>query len=421
LFPYYTFPPELLRIAEDAQTQVRKQFSEIEARQEYNQQKVLAAFQQHGVQESHFAETTGYGYGDRGRETLEAVFATCVGAEDALYRHSFVSGTHALTVALFGLLRPGDVLLCVTGRPYDTLHTTLGLRGAGLGSLQDFGVHYNEVELRSDGSPDLAQIETAVRRERPKVVYLQRSRGYTLRPALRCAQIREVAEIVKRHSDAWVVVDDCYGEFTETTEPTQHGADLIVGSLIKNPGGGCALNGGYIAGRQAAVTLCAQRLTAPGLGREVGASLGQNRNLFMGLFHSPHVVGEALKTAVFAAALFRKMGFAVTPAPEDVRGDIVQTIVLGTREKQIAFCRGLQSGAPIDAQLLPEPAPMPGYDDPVIMSSGSFIFGSSIELSADAPIRSPYAVWLQGGLNFHSGKIGVLCAAKNVWEAEKTI
>ena len=413
---FFDITPELQALSNRAQQKITPKFAEIEAITEHNQRKVLAAFHKHRVSESHFAGSTGYGYGDRGREVLEAVLAEAMGAEAALMRHTFTCGTHTLAVALFGLLRPGDTMLCVTGTPYDTLRPVIGIKGGGLGSLKDFGVQYEQVELDGQGRLDLNAMEAAVKKIQPRMVYLQRSRGYTLRPSLSVEEIGEAAALAKKHSGAIVMVDNCYGEFVQQLEPTQCGADLVAGSLIKNPGGGVAKNGGYIAGRADLVELCAHRMTAPGLGGEVGATLGLNRSLFMGLFHAPHVVGEALKTAVYAAALFELLGYEVSPKWDEPRRDIIQSVTLGTREALIAFCQGMQSGAPVDAFVTPEPWDMPGYDSQVIMAAGAFILGASIELSADAPLRAPWAAWMQGGLNFHSGKMGVLLAAQKMME-----
>lgn len=381
----------------------------------YNQQKMLSCFIKNRVSETHFAASTGYGYGDSGRDTLERVFADAMGAEDSLIRHNFVSGTHTLTVALFGMLRPGDRMLCLTGRPYDTLIGVLGIDGHVDGSLADFGVKYAQVDLNNQGKPDIEKIKEELSKEKTAVAYIQRSRGYSLRPSLSVEEIGELARVVKQISpETAVVVDNCYGEFVEKTEPTQVGADLIVGSLIKNPGGGIAPTGGYIAGKHEYVEKCAFRLTAPGVGREVGASLGLNRELYMGLFNAPHVTGEALKTAVYAAGLFEELGFDVTPSYDCVRADIIQTIVLKTPEALIAFCQGMQSGAPVDSFVVPEAWDMPGYDNKVIMAAGTFTLGASIELSADAPLREPYAAWLQGGINFHSAQMGILLAAQKM-------
>lgn len=390
-------------------------FQRIDNITEYNQQKVLAAFVNNGVAESHFAASTGYGYNDRGRDTLEQVFADCMGAEASIFRHSFASGTHTLNVMLFGVLRPGDTMLCLTGRPYDTLIGVLGIDGHVDGSLKDFGVNYEQVDLKSDGTPDMVGIEEKIKSKKYKVAYIQRSRGYSLRPSLSVAKIGEMAQLVKKLSpETLVLVDNCYGEFVEKREPLEVGADLIAGSLIKNPGGGIAPTGGYIAGRRDLVEKCGYRLTAPGVGLEVGATLGHTRELFMGLFNAPHVVGEAVKTAVFTASLFEELGFEVTPSSTEPRADIIQTVKCGHSEGLIAFCRGLQSGSPVDSFAAPEPGDMPGYDSQVIMAAGAFTLGASIELSADAPLREPFAVWMQGGLNFHSAKVGIQLAAQKM-------
>ncbi len=393
-------------------------FSGIEEMAEYNQQKVLSAFIRNRVDETDFNTSTGYGYSDKGREKLDVLTADIFGAESAIIRSgALASGTHTLAVCLYGILRPNDVMLCVTGTPYDTLHSTIGIGGknAGDGTLADFGVKYAQVDLTEDDKLDFETIEERAKDEAVKMVYIQRSRGYSLRHTISVDEIEKVCEIVHRvNKRAIVMVDNCYGEFTEKKEPTQVGADIMAGSLIKNAGGGIAACGGYIAGRKDLVELCGYRLTTPGLGTEVGATLGQNRSLFMGLFHAPHVVGEALKTAVFAAAIYTELGFKVTPTVEETRHDIIQAICLETPENLIAFCQGLQKGAPVDSYVTPEPWDMPGYGSQVIMSAGAFTNGSSIELSADAPLREPYAVWMQGGLNFHSGKIGVMLATEEL-------
>ena len=414
---FFKFDEKLLALGEQAKDECANEFRRIDDIARYNQQKVLSAFIKNGVSESHLGISTGYGYDDRGRDMLERVFADCMGAEDSLIRHNFVSGTHTLTVALFGLLRPNDSMLCLTGRPYDTLIGVLGIDGHSDGSLADYGVKYNQIELTSDGYPDIEAIKKELAANTYKVAYIQRSRGYSLRPSLSVNDIKKLCDAVKEVSpDTYIMVDNCYGEFVEKNEPLSVGTDLIAGSLIKNPGGGIAPTGGYIAGRADLVEKCAYRLTAPGVGREVGASLGHSRELYMGLFSAPHVVGEAVKTAVFAAKLFEKAGYAVTPKASDVRADIIQSILLGNSESLVAFCQGLQAGSPVDSFAVPYPAPMPGYDNDVIMAAGAFTLGASIELSADAPLREPYAVWLQGGLNFHSGEIGVLSAAQSMLE-----
>lgn len=390
-------------------------FARIDEVRAYNQEKVLAAFVKNSVNESHFTESTGYGYGDRGRDVLDQVLADCVGSEDSLIRHSLTCGTHTLGVALFGLLRPGDIMLCVTGTPYDTIHGVIGITGSGMGSLKDYGVTYKQVDLLPDGTVDYEGIEKALN-EKIAMVYIQRSRGYSLRPSLGVADIEKIAKTVREKSDAVIMVDNCYGEFVEKTEPVSHGADIIAGSLIKNPGGGIAKCGGYIAGRADLVEKCSYRMTVPGLGREVGPSLGQSRGMFMGLFNAPHIVGEALKTAVFAASLFEELGFEATPKSNEARVDIIQALKLCNSDTLVAFCQGMQKGAPIDSNVCPEPWNMPGYDSKVIMSAGAFTGGSSIELSSDAPLREPYAVWMQGSMNFDSGKIGVMLAAQEIYK-----
>lgn len=391
----------------------KEQFDYIEEVTEYNQLKVQKAFINNGISESHFVNSTGYGYGDRGRETLDKVWAEIFGAEDALVRHNFTCGTHTLATALFGVLRPGDKMLCVTGTPYDTIHGVIGISGEGMGSLKDFGVEYSEVALKNERL-DFDAIENAVN-DNTTMVYIQRSRGYELRPSLSVDEIGKVCDIVKKKNpNVIVMVDNCYGEFVEKTEPTQVGADLIAGSLIKNAGGGIATTGGYIAGSHDLVEKCAYRLTTPGLGKEVGATLGMNRELYMGLFFAPHTVGEALKSAVFISSLFESFGYSVTPKYNEIRHDIVQCLGLENAESLVAFCQGIQSGSPIDSFVLPEPWDMPGYDSKVVMAAGAFTLGSSIELSADAPIREPYYAWIQGGLNFHSAKICAKLAAQQM-------
>lgn len=414
---FFNFDEKLLSIDSEIIEETKEQFEKIDNIVQYNQQKVLSAFIKNRVSETHLGISTGYGYDDIGRETLEKLWADCMGAEDSLIRHNFVSGTHTLCVALFGVLRPKDKMLCLTGRPYDTLIGVLGIDEKSDGSLADFGVEYNQVDLKADGYPNEEKIREELKKDTYKVAYIQRSRGYSLRPSLSVSRIERLCKIVKEVSpDTIIMVDNCYGEFVEKKEPTEVGADLIVGSLIKNAGGGIAPTGGYIAGRSDLVEKCAYRLTAPGVGREVGATLGHNRELYMGVFAAPHTVGEALKTAVYCAALFSRLGFNVTPTPTEDRADIIQSVILGNREGLIAFCKGIQSGAPIDSFVSPEPWAMPGYTDEVIMAAGSFTLGASIELSADAPLREPFAAWMQGGLNFHSGQTGVLLAAQSMLE-----
>ncbi len=413
--PFFDIDEKIRSAAAAAMKKAEKQFAAIEEVTEYNQQKVISAFIRHGVSESHFTGTTGYGYGDRGRDTLDKIWADVFGAEDALVRHNFTCGTHTLATALFGVLRPGDKMLAVTGTPYDTIHSVIGISGSGMGSLKDFGISYAEVPL-AYGRPDYDAIEKAVDGS-VTMVYIQRSRGYELRPSLLIEDIKRIAEISKRKNPSVIVmVDNCYGEFVERLEPCDVGADIAAGSLIKNAGGGMARTGGYICGRKELVEKCAYRLTTPGLGKEVGCTLGMNRELYMGLFYAPHTVGEALRGAVFSSALFSNFGFDTTPAYDAPRGDIVQSLGLGNEERLVAFCQGVQSGSPIDSFVLPEPWDMPGYDSKVVMAAGAFTMGSSIELSADAPIREPYYAWMQGGLTFHSAKLCAMLAAQKMLE-----
>lgn len=392
---------------------------EVEDIQEYNQIKMIKAFQQAGVRESYFSGSTGYGYDDFGRDALDRVYAFAFDAEDALVRHNFVSGTHALTVALFGMLRPGDTMLSVTGMPYDTIRSAIGIEGSYPGSLRDFGIHFEMTELLADGTLDYARIQQDIAEKKPKMVYIQRSRGYSTRPTLTWREIKKICDISKKASPRSIIMlDNCYGEFVEKVEPLSVGVDIMAGSLIKNAGGGIAPTGGYIAGKHELVEMCAYRLTTPGTGKEIGATLGNNRELFMGAYHAPHVTGEALKTAVFASALFEQLGFDTAPRCNDPRGDIIQLIMLGNEDKLCRFCEGIQSGSAVDSFVVPVPSDMPGYESQVIMAAGAFTLGSSIELSADAPLREPYAVWMQGGLNFHGGKLGVMLAATKILRGE---
>ena len=407
---------ELRKLGKAAESSLAEIFSKIDATAEINTEKVLDAFREERVSEGMLSDSTGYGYGDAGRDAIDCISAKVFGGASGFMRPAIICGTHALTVALFGLLRPGDVLLSVTGAPYDTLADVIGTSGkSGDGSLADFGVIYKEVPLR-DGDVDMSAIKLAVEtaKDRLKVVFIQRSKGYMNRKTLTVDGIGNVASCVKKWAgkDVFVVVDNCYGEFTETKEPASVGADLIVGSLIKNPGGGMVDSGGYIVGTQRAVELCGYRLCSPGIGLEAGASLGQNRNMLRGLFMAPHVVASALKTAHFAAYVFGELGYDVSPSPFEVRSDIIQTVNLGTPEGLVGFCRGIQSASPVDSYVSPEPWAMPGYNDPVVMAAGAFVGGSSIELSADGPLRPPYTAFLQGGLTYEAGKLGVLAAAE---------
>lgn len=413
----YNFPPELMKLAEQAEENCQAAFRRIEGVAEYCGAKILKAFSDNRVSEPCFYGSTGYGYGDIGRETIDKVFAQVLGTEDALVRFNFVSGTHALSTALFGVLRTGDKLVAVTGKPYDTLEEVIGIAGEpGNGSLKDYGVEYAQVDLLPDGTPDYDRITEAVKGA--KVAYIQRSRGYSLRPAFTVADIEKMVKAIRKgSSDAIIMVDNCYGEFVEEREPTEVGADIIIGSLIKNAGGGIARTGGYIAGRADLVELCSYRLTCVGMGKEVGCTLGMNREMLLGLFFAPDVVAAALKTSAFASELFSLMGFECSPRKDDPRGDIITAVCLRDEKRLTAFCRGIQKGAPVDSFVTPEPWDMPGYTDQVIMAAGAFTMGASIELSADAPIREPFAVWMQGGITYTSGKLGVMLAAQEMTEA----
>ena len=404
---------ELYTLAAQVEERLQPVFRGFERTAEKNTKRVLDAFRTHRVSEPCFAGTTGYGYDDLGRETLEKVYADVFGAEAALVRTTFVNGTHAIACALYGALQPGDTILAVTGAPYDTLHTAI--TGSGRGSLASLGIRYEQLELASDGGPDYAAITQRVSELRPAAAFVQRSRGYAPRRALSVAEIGEIVRAVKAGCpDTAVIVDNCYGEFTEECEPTALGADLIAGSLIKNPGGGLAPTGGYIAGRRDLVENASYKLTAPGIGGECGCTMGQNRLLFQGLFMAPHITAQALKTAIFCAKVMEKLGYEVSPKAEEPRYDIIQTIAFGKPEPLRRFCEGIQSGAPVDSFVTPEPWAMPGYDDPVIMAAGAFVQGASIELSADAPMREPYVCYMQGGLTYSSGKAGILLAAERI-------
>lgn len=411
---FFDISQDLLLKADEAMKEVGEALERAEDIARYNTEKVLSAFIKNHASESKLAASTGYGYGDAGRETLEAIWADVMGAEDSIIRHNFMSGTHAICIALFGILRPGDSFISATGRPYDTLVDVIGIDKQTDGSLKDFGVEYRECPLK-EGRVDITRLCEMLKKKSTKMVYIQRSRGYSLRPSLTVEDIEEIAVAVKKvQPDVIVAVDNCYGEFTQKKEPTEVGADLIIGSLIKNAGGGIAPTGGYIAGKRDLVEKCANRLTTPSTGKEIGSTLGHSRELYMGVFNAPHVTGEALKTAIFASALFSKFGYEVTPQPNEDRGDIIQAICLKNSESLIAFCEGIQAGAPMDSFVRPEPWDMPGYDSKVIMAAGAFTQGASVELSADAPLREPFAVWLQGGLTFDSARIGILLAAQQM-------
>lgn len=407
----------VLAFSETILSDLKDRFAAIDAIAEANQLKVIAAMQKNRVAANHFNLSTGYGYDDEGRDTLERVYADCFGAEAALVRPQITCGTHALALALGANLLPGDELLSPVGGPYDTLEEVIGIRES-VGSLKEYGVSYRQVDLLPDGSFDTDKICAAIS-EKTKLITIQRSKGYAIRPSFSVAQIGELITLCKQcKPDVICMVDNCYGEFTELIEPVNVGADLMVGSLIKNPGGGLAPTGGYICGRADLIERCARRLTAPGLGREVGANLGLLTQFYQGFFLAPTVVSSAVKGAVFAANCYEKLGFHVIPGASEVRHDIIQAVELGSREGMIAFCKGIQAAAPVDSYVTPEPAPMPGYDSDVIMAAGAFVQGSSIELSADGPTRPPYAVYFQGGLTWYHAKLGILMSLQKMLEAD---
>ncbi|MDR3563513.1 MAG: methionine gamma-lyase family protein [Negativicutes bacterium] len=404
----------LMKLEQSLLPRLAPVFSRIDGVSRSNTARVLDIFRRHQVSDYHFRGSTGYGYGDAGRDKLDAIWAEICGTEKALVRTHFVSGTHALATVLFGLLRPGDELLSVTGAPYDTMQTVIGHPKPTPGSLTEFGITYKELPMGKEGGVDYQGLAAALS-SKTRVALIQRSRGYSLRKPLSIADISEVCcKIKELQPECICFVDNCYGEFVETLAPTAVGADIMAGSLIKNPGGGIAPCGGYVAGRTDLVEAAACRLTAPGIGSELGASLIDNRLLFQGLFLAPHVVAQALKGAVFAAGLFAELGYHTLPSYDEPRSDIIQAVELGSPEKMIAFCRGLQRHSPVDSHVTPEPSGMPGYADAVIMAAGAFIQGSSIELSADGPLRPPFIVYLQGGLTFEHAAIGITGALRDM-------
>ena len=406
----------VLAFGENILAGLRDRFAAIDTVAEANQLKVIAAMQKNQVAARHFNLSTGYGYDDDGRDTLERVYADCFGAESALVRPQITCGTHALALALGANLLPGDELLSPVGAPYDTLEEVIGIRPS-VGSLREYGVTYLQADLLPDGSFDYEAIRNAIT-DKTKLITIQRSKGYATRPSFSVSQIGELIAFCKRcKGDVICMVDNCYGEFTELQEPVNVGADMMVGSLIKNPGGGLASTGGYVCGRADLIERCARRLTAPGLGAEVGANLGLLTQLYQGFFLSPTVVASAVKGAVFAAACYERLGFRVIPSAAETRHDIIQAVELGSREGMVAFCRGIQAAAPVDSFAAPEPAPMPGYDSEVIMAAGAFVQGSSIELSADGPVRPPYAVYFQGGLTWYHAKLGILMSLQKMLES----
>lgn len=409
---YLGISEETIRLGRETEREITPYFSAIERVCDINTEKVLAAFRKNRVSDTLFAGTTGYGYDDQGREVLDKIYADIFHTESALVRIQFVNGTHALSCGMFACVKPGDVVLSVTGAPYDTLMNTI--TGDCCGSMKTLGIGYRQVEM-IDGQPDLHSIGSAAAEPDVKLVFLQRSRGYAVRKTLSCAQIEEICKLVRqKNPGAVIMVDNCYGEFCEELEPTQVGADLVAGSLIKNPGGGLAPTGGYLAGKRELVENASYRLTAPGIGGECGCTMGQNRLLYQGLFMAPHITAQALKTAVFCAKIMEKLGYQVSPTAEETRFDIIQTVSFGAPEPLRRFCEGIQSGAPVDSFVTPEPWAMPGYDDPVIMAAGAFVQGASIELSADAPMREPYVLYMQGGLTYSSGKAGILLAVDKI-------
>ncbi len=409
----------VLSFCREIEESLKERFARIDETAEYNQMKVIKAMQENRVSDMHFAATTGYGYNDLGRDTLEDVYASIFHTEAALVRPNLISGTHALHVALSGNLRPGDELLSPVGKPYDTLEEVIGIRES-CGSLKEYGVSYRQVDLLPGGKFDYEGIRAAIN-ERTKLVTIQRSKGYDTRPTFSVEQIGELISFVKSiKPEVICMVDNCYGEFVETIEPTDVGADMVVGSLIKNPGGGLAPIGGYIAGKKECIDRASYRLSAPGLGKEVGASLGLNTSFYQGLFLAPTVVAGALKGAIFAANVYEKLGFSVVPNGSEERYDIIQAITLGSAEGVIAFCQGIQAAAPVDSYVSPEPWDMPGYDAPVIMAAGAFVQGSSIELSADGPIKPPYAVYFQGGLTWYHAKLGIMMSLQKLVERNIT-
>ena len=414
---HFKISDKILNLAQTAADDVKAQFEVIDEISQKNTEKVLAAFQKNRVSDTMFAGSTGYGYDDKGRETLDRIFADIMKTEAALVREGFVSGTHAITSMLFASLRPGQTLLSVAGIPYDTLHGVIGISGNYSGSLRDYDIAYSQIELKEDGSPDFAAISQAVKSNNVGAVLIQRSRGYSTRRALSVREIGKICDCVhSANKSVTVMVDNCYGEFVETIEPGEVGADILAGSLIKNPGGGLAPTGGYVAGREDLVKAAANRLTAPGIGDKCGSEQGGHRLLYQGLFMAPHTVAQAVKTAVFAARLFSLLGYKTHPCYNDNRSDIIQMVELLSPEALLRFCRGIQAAAPVDSYVTPIAAEMPGYEHQVVMAAGTFIQGASIELSADAPMREPFNAFFQGGLTYESGKLGVMLAASYLLE-----
>lgn len=407
---------DVLNLIDISERKIEKNFKRIEEIAQINQMRVMKAFADNKVSDAHFVSTSGYGYDDLGRDTLDKVYADLFECEDALVRHNFISGTHALSTALFGVLRTGDTLLSVTGSPYDTLLDVIGANSsAGNGSLKEFGIDYLQTELDPNSIPDYTSIKEILLARKIKAAFIQRSKGYGWRKTYSPEEIGDIVKFIKNLSPETIcIVDNCYGEFADIHEPTYYGADLCVGSLIKNPGGGLAQTGGYIAGNKRAVELCSYRLTSVGIGKECGASLGMNKSMYQGLFMAPHIVSQAIKSAVLCAAVYEELGFDVDPCSEETRMDIIQSIKFNSPDKVIAFCHGIQKGAPVDSFVSPEPWDMPGYHEQVIMAAGAFVQGASIELSADAPIKPPYIAYMQGGLTYESAKLGIIMSVQNM-------
>lgn len=416
MFQYFSHGEKLRPLVAEVEATISERHRQIAATVDTNQLKVLRSFQKHEVNEFHFSPSTGYGYDDSGRATLESIYADVFGGEAALVRPHIISGTHAIAISLFGILRPGDDLLYITGKPYDTLEEVVGVRGEGQGSLKDYGIGYSYVPLTEDGSIDFFAVAQAIT-PKTKVIGIQRSRGYADRPSFTIAKLEEMIRVVKEINPELIVfVDNCYGEFTEEREPLHVGADIMAGSLIKNPGGGLVKTGGYIVGRKDLVQLASYRMAAPGIGAEGGASLYSLLEMFQGFFLAPHVVGEALKGAVFSSALLERLGFKTNPLWHEPRTDLIQSVEFGSAERLIAFCQGIQKAAPVDSHVTPYPSEMPGYADPVIMAAGTFIQGASIEFSADGPIRPPYLGFVQGGLTYSHVKVGIITALNGLLE-----
>ena len=409
MYKEFGIKDDIIELSKKVEKDLAPIFKEVEEIEEYNSLKVLSAFQKNNLSEMHFNGTTGYGYGDIGRDTIESIFADVFKAEDSLVRTQFISGTHAISTLLFGILRPNDTLISISGKPYDTLDEVIGIV-ENKSSLQSYGVKYEQIELINDDF-DYKAIEERVKKGNIKLIEIQRSRGYSTRKTIDLEKVEKVIKLIKEiDKNVIIMIDNCYCEFVTKKEPIEVGADVVVGSLIKNLGGGIAPNGGYIAGRKDIVELAAERLTAPGLGKEVGPSLGINKQILQGLFFAPQVVASSLKTAIFASKMLEELGYNVEPKFNDKRADIVQTIEFNDREKLIRFCQGIQAASPVDSNSIPMPWDMPGYTDQVIMAAGAFTQGSSIELSCDGPIRPPYIAFLQGGLTYRYGKLGILKA-----------